>query len=166
MLKLAELLTDSDNSHQNEIGYLVRKWRDTRLSPWDRSKARKKIDQLEAQLAERAKEKRRVLEELKAKAVQRAGYGEVTSAKDHAHLEDGEDCVPPMSHHIHPEAVQEAQSGDTHSPTPTGPSRAEPRPPDTILKHWPFYDDVFMVSGLKGDGIEKLKVSVSDQHQW
>ena len=156
LLKLAELLTGSDNTHQHEIGYLVRKWRDRRLSAWNRGEARKKIDQLEAQLAERAEEKRRFLAELKARAVQKAGNGEELSVADHTHHESGADgCILPDR--THPEAAQEALADNTHSPTQS--SSAEPRPQDVLPKHWPYFDDVFMLSGLEGDGVEKLKVS-------
>ncbi len=148
LLKLAEVLTGSDDSHQHEIGYLVRKWKDKRLSPWDRTDARRKIDQLEAELAGRKESKRRVLEGLKAKAAEREGGGEELCVDDHTHPE-GESS-----------SMVEAPTDHTHSPVQTAPTTAEPTPQEIMPNHWPYFDDVFMVSALEGDGIAKLKVSV------
>ena len=143
MLKLAKVLTGSDDSHRHELGYLVRKWKDRKLPLAERRQARKKIDELEAELARRKEEKRRVLEHLKAKAAKRIGRGEELGLNDHTH--------PNV------EGCSELTTDSTGS-TEDVPISAEPHPQEVMPNHWPYFEEVFMVSALDGDGILKLKV--------
>lgn len=144
LLKLANVLTGSDNSHRHEIGYLVRKWKDQRLPQANRREARNKIDQLEAELARRKEERRRVLESLKAKAAERIRQREELGMNNRTRP-DGEDYL-------------ELTTDSTDLPEHVELSSTEPHPQEVMPNHWPYFEEVFMVSALDGDGISKLKV--------
>ena len=66
LLKLAEVLTGSENPHSEKIGYLVRKLKDHRNSPEFKAQIKEELKELEAKVAAKNERERAVLEELRA----------------------------------------------------------------------------------------------------
>ena len=107
LLKLAELLTGSDDSMLKRIGYLVRKWNDRRIPKNQKKEIRDELDRMQAKIANQ----RQVFR------------------------------TPPLSGlHVHSSPQLDLQLPN-------------------ILNRWPYFTEVFMISALTGEGIEKLHVS-------
>jgi hypothetical protein len=64
LLKLAEVLTGSENPHSERIGYLVRKLRDPRTPEEHKVEIREELRDLEAKVTARKKRERHVMDEM------------------------------------------------------------------------------------------------------
>ena len=68
LLRLAEVLTGSSDSHADKMGHLVRRWRDRRVPTAEKKWIKEELDALKAELDDKKQQKRRVLEHLMGKA--------------------------------------------------------------------------------------------------
>lgn len=134
LLKLADVLCGSSDSHADKMGSLVRRWRNRHVPTAEKQWIKEELDALKAELEDKKQRKRRVLEYLMGKAdVSRLRVG-VAEPKTQAAM--GQDADS---------AVTNADSAVTDADIP--------------MDHWPFFGEVFMVSALDGNGIDKIKVS-------
>lgn len=158
LLKLANSLTASEQPDFNKRGYLVRKITNPRISQEEKQKLKQELAQLRTEADSRTRAKENLLEYLRAKS-KRGGDMEVESAR--GNLED----TPERLDSSNVEA--DAPSAD-HTPNDmhNTPSDMSVVARDVTVDHWPYFDEVFMVSALSGDGIPKLKVGGGGGWSW
>ena len=66
LLRLAELLSGTDNAHRYRIGYLVRKWKDRRIPMSQKGAVKEELDALRKELADQRQFKESHLQNLVA----------------------------------------------------------------------------------------------------
>ena len=129
LLPLAELLSGSDDSHRHRIGFLVRKWKDKRIPLSEKTEIKRELNKVRKELADKKRFREEYLSNLERAQIERDG-------------------------------VKEPEVGVVdcdHAPA-TPPISLKPRPL-LAMNCWLYFKELFMVSALDGDGLEKLRVS-------
>ena len=149
LLKLADSLSGSEQPDFDHIGYLARRSKDTRTPAKQRREMQRELAKLREEFASRKEIRRRHREYLK-------GLSKTKLGKDREQGERESGCGDLET----ASAVRDIQSDADSPPLSKGrtPSDTPAVPKDMSIDHWPYFDEVFMVSALNGDGVSKLKV--------
>ncbi len=138
LLKLAECMTGSDSSDRHRMGYLVRRWKDERVPVSQKLQVKEELNKLRRELTAR---KKQVDERLKCMV--------------QAQREREENLAGPKK-----DIAQE----QTENGNPGGEKKKEAAAvalkdlPLMTRSCWPYFKEVFMISALDGDGVQKFTV--------
>ena len=166
LLKLAEGLTASAQPDINRIGYLVRKSKNHRTPPEERAKVKQELAQLRAEVTSKREARLKFLDQLKTRAraelstdsnsevtssesAPGSGHAQSTPSSEHAQSTPGSEHAQCDAE---PVSLSAGEAGGLEKESPMSVR-------DLSDGHWPFFDEVFMLSALSGDGVTKLRVS-------